>query len=79
MAKSRNTLSHVYDEDEALPIVKLIYSDYAPLLKKLDEDLGTLSNNADYQQFMNVGEEQADNENGVVYIYNEWYASMYGE
>ena len=39
MAKSRNTLSHVYDEEEVLPIVRLIYSDYAPLLKKLDEDL----------------------------------------
>lgn len=50
MAKSRNTLSHVYDEEEVLPIIRLIYSDYAPLLKKLDEDLGTLSNNADYQQ-----------------------------
>ena len=36
MAKSRNTLSHVYDEEEVLPIVRLIYSDYAPLLKKLD-------------------------------------------
>ena len=27
MAKSRNTLSHVYDEEEVMPIIKLIYSD----------------------------------------------------
>ncbi len=50
MAKSRNTLSHVYDEDEVLPIIRLIYSDYAPLLKQLDETLGELSVNRDYQQ-----------------------------
>jgi len=50
MAKSRNTLSHVYDEEEVLPIVKLIYSDYAPLLKKLDKDLNALSQNDDYKQ-----------------------------
>ena len=50
MAKSRNTLSHVYDEDEVLPIIRLIYTDYAPLLKKLDEKLGILSQNLDYQQ-----------------------------
>ena len=50
MAKSRNTLSHVYDEEEVLPIVRLIYSDYAPLLKKLDEDLNVLSQNEDYKQ-----------------------------
>ena len=50
MAKSRNTLSHVYDEEEVLPIIRLIYSDYAPLLKKLDEKLGLLSQNLDYQQ-----------------------------
>jgi nucleotidyltransferase substrate binding protein (TIGR01987 family) len=42
MAKSRNMLSHVYDEAEVLPIVSLIYSDYAPLLKQLDEKLDTL-------------------------------------
>ena len=42
MAKSRNTLSHIYDEAEVLPIVSLIYSDYAPLLKQLDEKLETL-------------------------------------
>ena len=50
MAKSRNMLSHVYDEAEVLPIVKLIYSDYAPLLKKLDEELEQLSQQQDYQQ-----------------------------
>lgn len=50
MAKSRNTLSHVYDEAEVLPIVHLIYSDYAPLLKQLDDSLGSLSQNQDYQQ-----------------------------
>ena len=50
MARSRNTLSHIYDEEEVLPIIKLIYSDYAPLLKKLDEQLALLSQNEDYQQ-----------------------------
>ena len=50
MAKSRNTLSHVYDEEEVLPIIRLIYSDYAPLLKQLDELLGDLSNNQDYNK-----------------------------
>lgn len=50
MAKSRNTLSHVYDQEEALSIIRLIYSDYAPLLKKLDEKLEFLSQEQDYQQ-----------------------------
>jgi uncharacterized protein with HEPN domain len=50
MAKSRNTLSHVYDEEEVLPIVRMIYSNYAPLLKKLDMELGQLSQNQDYQR-----------------------------
>jgi len=50
MAKSRNTLSHVYDEAEVIPIVRLIYSDYAPLLKQLDNTLDDLSKNRDYQQ-----------------------------
>lgn len=50
MAKSCNTLSHVYDESEALPIVQMIYSDFAPLLKQLDELLGLLSHNNEYQQ-----------------------------
>ena len=50
MAKSRNTLSHIYDEEEVMPIVRLIYSDYATLLKQLDETLMSLSENQDYQQ-----------------------------
>ena len=50
MAKSRNTLSHVYDEEEVMPIINLIYSDYAPLLKQLDEKLLGLSHDVDYQQ-----------------------------
>lgn len=50
MAKSRNTLSHVYDEAEVIPLVRLIYSDYAPLLKQLDNTLDNLSKNQDYQQ-----------------------------
>lgn len=50
MAKSRNTLSHVYDEEEVLPIVRLIYSDYAPLLKQLDELLEKLSKDQNYKQ-----------------------------
>ena len=50
MAKSRNTLRHVYDEAEVIPIVRLIYSDYAPLLKQLDNTLDDLSKNQDYQQ-----------------------------
>ena len=50
MAKSRNTLSHVYDEEEVLPIVRLIFSDYAPLLKQLNTELEQLSENKDYQQ-----------------------------
>jgi len=49
MAKSRNTLN-VYDEAEVIPIVRLIYSDYAPLLKQLDNTLDDLSKNQDYQQ-----------------------------
>ena len=50
MAKSRNILSHVYDETEILPLVRMIYSDYAPLLKQLDEILNKLSQHQDYQQ-----------------------------
>ncbi|MBQ9356254.1 MAG: nucleotidyltransferase substrate binding protein [Prevotella sp.] len=50
MAKSRNTLSHVYDEEELLPIIQLIYNDYAPLLKELDNDLAQLAIQSDYQQ-----------------------------
>lgn len=50
MAKSRNTLSHVYDEDEAVAIVGLIFTKYAPLLKALDEKLEQLSKDKAYLQ-----------------------------
>ena len=50
MAKSRNTLSHVYDEDEAIAIVELIFTQYAPLLKALDEELRRLSQDQAYLQ-----------------------------
>ena len=50
MSKSRNMLSHVYDEEEADAVVRLIFSRYAPLLKSLDEKLEQLSQNKDYQQ-----------------------------
>ena len=50
MAKSRNTLSHIYDEAEVMPIVSLIYSDYAPLLKQLDEKLEILKHKDEYSQ-----------------------------
>ena len=50
MAKSRNMLSHVYDEEEANAIVRLIFSQYAPLLKSLDEKLEHLSKDKEYLQ-----------------------------
>ena len=50
MTKSRNMLSHVYDEEEADAIVRLIFSRYAPLLKSLDEKLDQLSKDKDYLQ-----------------------------
>ena len=50
MAKSRNTLSHVYDEEEARAITSMIFDEYAPLLKALDEKLLQLSQNEDYKQ-----------------------------
>ncbi len=34
--------------------------------------------NDDYKLFMNVGEELADDEKGIVAAYNTWYESMYG-
>ena len=49
MLKSRNVFTHIYDENEILDTVKLIYSDFAPLLKTLDVKLDLLSNNPDYQ------------------------------
>lgn len=50
MAKSRNTLSHIYDEDEASAIVELIFTQYAPLLKALDEKLEQFSQDKAYLQ-----------------------------
>ena len=50
MVKSRNTLSHIYDEDEATAIVGLIFTKYAPLLKALDEKLEQLSKDKAYLQ-----------------------------
>ena len=50
MAKSRNTLSHVYDEDEATAIAGLIFTKYASLLKALDEKLEQLSKDKAYLQ-----------------------------
>lgn len=50
MAKSRNMLSHVYDEEEADAIVKLIFDRYASLLKSLDNKLEQLSQNKEYRQ-----------------------------
>ena len=49
MLKSRNVFTHVYDESEILATVRLIYSEFAPLLKTLDEKLEVLSHNPDYQ------------------------------
>ena len=50
MAKSRNTLSHIYDDEEAHAITLLIFSKYAPLLNQLDEKLTQLAQDTDYQQ-----------------------------
>ena len=49
MLKSRNVFTHVYDESEILATVRLIYSEFAPLLKTLDDKLEVLSHNPDYQ------------------------------
>jgi nucleotidyltransferase substrate binding protein (TIGR01987 family) len=50
MTKSRNMLSHVYDEEETDAVVRLIFSRYAPLLKSLDKKLEQLSQDKEYQQ-----------------------------
>ena len=50
MLGPNGTMKMAFEEEEVLPIIKLIYSDYAPLLKKLDEQLALLSQNEDYQQ-----------------------------
>lgn len=67
-AMKRTTVA-CYDE-----IASKLYGDY---FKSIVTDLE--KNNPDYQQFMNIGEEQADNENGIVNIYNDWYSATYGE
>ena len=43
MAKARNTLSHVYSDDEAEIVLNQIFSQYAPLLKSLDSKLMQLA------------------------------------
>lgn len=50
MAQSRNTLSHVYDDEEARAITLLIFSEYAPLLDELDKYLEKLTKDQQYQQ-----------------------------
>ena len=50
---------------------------YADFFKTTISDLE--KNNVDYQKFMNIGEDYADDENGIVAIYNEWYGATYGE
>ena len=50
MAKSRNTLSHVYDDEDVRAITLLIFSEYAPLLKELNDDLESLSEDQEYRQ-----------------------------
>ncbi len=60
--------SEYYDE-----IATNLYNDF---FKNTVADLE--KNNVDYQKFMNVGEDYADDENGIVAIYNEWYSSTYG-
>lgn len=50
MMKARNKLTHVYDEEEVFAIMELIFDEYAPVLKKLDENLAVLSQKKVYQQ-----------------------------
>lgn len=50
-----------------------LYTDFFKTTKEYLE-----ANDEDYQQFMNIGT-QSENENGVVFIYNEWYTATYGE
>jgi nucleotidyltransferase substrate binding protein (TIGR01987 family) len=49
MGKSRNTVTHTYDEADALAVVEEIFQEYAPLLKVLDEKLTGLSQQKEYQ------------------------------
>lgn len=48
MSKSRNVLSHVYNEEEVLAIVEQIFSEYSLLLKNLDEKLFAMSQDKDF-------------------------------
>ena len=48
MAQSRNTLTHVYDNEEVRAIILLIFSNFAPLLKTLDKELEALSKDKQY-------------------------------
>ena len=50
MMKARNKLTHVYDEEEVRVILGLIFHDYAPILKKLDETLDSLTKKEEYRQ-----------------------------
>ena len=50
MTQSRNTMTHVYDDEEAHAITLLIFSEYAPLLNDLDKKLEALSQDDQYQQ-----------------------------
>lgn len=49
MLKSRKIFTHVYDENEILSVAGKIYTDFAPVLKILDEKLESLTHNPDYQ------------------------------
>ena len=52
-------------------MAKALYTAFfKSLVSKCEED-------HDYQIFMNIGEE-AENDKGIVNIYNAWYESMYG-
>ena len=50
MAKARNTLAHVYDEQDAQELIALIFNDYSNLLGELDKKLMQLSQSAEYRQ-----------------------------
>ena len=50
MMKARNKLTHVYDEEEVRVVLGLIFHDYAPILKKLDETLDSLTKKEEYRQ-----------------------------
>ena len=53
-------------------MAEMLYTAYfKTLIAKCEED-------PDYLLFMNIGEELAENENGIVNMYNTWYDSMYG-